>query len=74
MPVQKKQAHWLVAGAVLALSLGITITAWLVSSRTIEAEAHARFQIVVTEVTEAIITRMAVYEQVLRGGVGLYMA
>ena len=74
MSERKSQPYWLVAGAVLVLSLGVTATGWLVTNDTVESEARAKFEHAVADVTAGIVNRMAVYRQVLRGGVGLFMA
>jgi PAS domain S-box-containing protein len=62
------------AAIVGAVTLGVTLAAWhsVVSGETQRAEAH--FDASARRVAAAISERMAAYEQVLRGGVGLFNA
>lgn len=62
------------AWAILMVSLIFTAIAWFLSSRYIYERAADRFQFRVNEVSASIEQRMLEYEQVLRGGVGLFAA
>lgn len=65
-----ENAAWIV----LALSLLITSFSWWFASNYVEERAQDRFQFEVDQAKEAIIDRMQEYEQVLRGGVGLFLS
>lgn len=60
--------------ATLLVSGSITAWAWQQSRQIRMAEAHTRFQAMVREAVFAIDQRMRAYENVLRGGVGLFVA
>ncbi|MBF0626895.1 MAG: CHASE domain-containing protein [Magnetococcales bacterium] len=59
---------------VLIFSVIITILAWHTSNLFMERRAHDRFEFKVEEAHRSILKRMLEYEQVLRGGVGLFNA
>lgn len=59
---------------VLALSLVLTVFAYWFSSEQVERRAKERFEYRATEITDAIEERISIYEQALRGGVGLFTA
>ncbi|MBF0156049.1 MAG: CHASE domain-containing protein [Magnetococcales bacterium] len=59
---------------ILALSIIITIAAWHISNSSIEKRARDNFYYKTEEARVAIQKRMREYEQVLRGGVGLFNA
>ncbi len=63
-----------VAWLTLLLTLTLTALAWYLVNRAVEATARADFQRVVEKTHEAVMQRMLAYEQVLRGGVGLFNA
>jgi CHASE1-domain containing sensor protein len=58
----------------LILCLVLTIWAWRVAKGDAEADARERFAFRKTEIISAIHARMAAYEQVLRGALGLLSA
>ncbi len=60
------------AWIVLAVSLILTVLAWYVSNAYVHTRAFDRFEFEVEEAQIAIVKRMQEYEQVLRGGVGLF--
>ena len=62
------------AWAILFISLVFTAIAWYLSNRYIHDRAADRFRFRINEVSVAIEQRMLDYEQVLRGGVGLFNA
>lgn len=62
------------AWAILALSLGLTVGAWLLADRYVRERARDNFVARANEAQVAIAARMLEYEQVLRGGVGLFAA
>jgi signal transduction histidine kinase len=62
--------HWLVVG----LSLAITLIAWHVTKRQIEAKARDRFEQASHQVQELITERMRKYEDGLWGGVAAIQA
>ena len=64
----------LTAWLVLAVSLLLTVMAWIISSAYAESRARDRFNFEVDKSTLAIAKRMEGYEQVLRGVVGLFNA
>jgi PAS domain S-box-containing protein len=57
---------------VLLTMLTITAFAWRISSKNVDKRALDRFQFRVKETQTSILKRMLQYEQVLRGGVGLF--
>ncbi len=63
-----------IAWAVLGISLCITLVSWALSINSLQARAKDRFDFEVQKASYAIIQRMQGYEQVLRGGVGLFKA
>lgn len=64
----------IVAWSVLFVSLLLTVMAWAIADRYVTQRAQERFQFEVSEAEKAIQKRMLEYEQVLRGGVGLFAA
>jgi PAS domain S-box-containing protein len=62
------------AWVVLAVSLSLTVLAWYVADAYVHTRASERFEFEVEEAQLAIAKRMQEYEQVLRGGVGLFNA
>lgn len=60
------------AWVVLAISSLITVFSWWFASNYVHERAKDRFEFEVSQAREAIIKRMQEYEQVLRGGVGLF--
>jgi PAS domain S-box-containing protein len=59
---------------VLGVSLVLTALGWAVSERYVQQRAAEQFAFQIEEARIAIGKRMAEYEQVLRGGVGLFLA
>lgn len=57
---------------VFSCSVLFTITAWHFSNEYIAERANERFAFRVSQITDAVNSRMHSYEQVLRGGVGLF--
>lgn len=64
----------IIAWIILAISLLITALAWYMSRQYVNGRAQDRFSYRVKEIQEAIRGRMLEYEQVLRGGMGLFAA
>jgi diguanylate cyclase (GGDEF)-like protein/PAS domain S-box-containing protein len=62
------------AWMVLGVSLVLTIFAWVLSNAYVESRAQDRFNFEVDNTITAITGRMDAYEQVLRGGIGLFKA
>ena len=62
------------AWIVLAVSLFLTIAGWYIANTYVEKRAEERFAFEVKTARAAIIKRMQEYENVLRGGVGLFRA
>ena len=62
------------AWLLLILCLALTIWAWRVANRDAEADTRTRFDVRKTEIINALHARMAAYEQVLRGALGLLSA
>lgn len=60
------------AWVVLGISLVLTLVGWYVSGYYVERRANERFVFEVDEAQRAIVKRMQEYEQMLRGGVGLF--
>lgn len=69
MPADHRLA-WLV----LAISLCITVFSWALSVSSLNARSLDRYKFEVDKAVYAISERMKSYEQVLRGGVGLFEA
>ena len=59
------------ACVVLALGLALTVVIWRYAEENAAAQARLRFDQRVSRITAAIVDRMTVYEQMLRGGLGL---
>src|SRR5215831_15372233 len=59
---------------VLAISLAGTLLGWRVAAIAVEDALRAQFNRVVDTTIEAVQMRMRGYEQVLRGGAGLFAA
>ena len=71
--------HWvdvihspMIAWVILFMSLLVTLAAWQLSSSYAEERAGDRFSFQVEEAQLAIKKRMLEYEQMMRGGVGLF--
>jgi len=64
----------MVAWLVLALGLGVTVFGWHFVREDERADAAARFSFRTSQITQSISERMAIYEQFLRNGVGLFNA
>ena len=62
------------AWIILILSTIITIVSWYYSSQYVKQRSNDRFAYKVEEAHLAIVKRMQEYEQVLRGGIGLFTA
>ena len=58
----------------LVVSLSVTLWAWQLAKTSAEQEARAHFDFRVNEIRMTIRTRMAAYEQILRGAAGLFAA
>ncbi len=63
-----------VAWLTLIITLTITIYAWYTTKQNIEAGAREKFDFQTQEIAFAIEKRMQAYEQILRGGKGLFYA
>ncbi|MDX9994275.1 MAG: CHASE domain-containing protein [Rhodocyclaceae bacterium] len=63
--------HKATAWVVLALSLAMTLLAWVVAHRYIQKDATERFNAAVQLARHSIEERMAAYESILRAGAGL---
>jgi len=75
----KPVRHWvdvihgpMIAWVILFMSLLVTLAAWQLSSSYAEERARDRFGFQVEEAQLAIKKRMLEYEQMMRGGVGLF--
>jgi signal transduction histidine kinase/ActR/RegA family two-component response regulator len=62
------------AWVVLVISLAITVLSWQISARSVENRLRDRFGFEVEKARLVIAKRMQEYEQVLRSGVGLFLA
>jgi hypothetical protein len=62
------------AGVILILSLSLTLWMWQLSKANLQNLAREQFEFRVAEIVSAIHQRMQAYEQILRGGVGLFAA
>lgn len=62
------------AWVVLAVSLGITLISWWLSNSYVAQRGADRFDFEVQKAVQAISKRMQEYEQVLRGGIGLFVS
>jgi PAS domain S-box-containing protein len=60
--------------AVFLLSLLVTIEVWHLSNQYVEDRINERFAFRAAQAVDSVIGRMHSYEQVLRGGVGLFIA
>ena len=76
-----KSIHWVdllhgpaTAWLILVTSLLITLFAWKISDDYADRRARERFEFQVNEAENAINKRFVNYEQVLRGGLGLFKA
>ena len=65
-----RETAW--AWVVLALALALTLSVWRLTADQVHSAVERRFEARRTELVEAIRQRLAAYEQVLRGGVGLF--
>ena len=68
--LHRKVAAWIVLGVMLL----ITAAGWYVSDQYVSRRAEERFEFEAEKWKGAIIARMHEYEQVLRGGVGLFQS
>lgn len=66
--INNPYAGWLV----LILALILTLAAYWIAQRQVESRAQEQFRYRALEISDAIRDRAAKYEQVLRGGVGLF--
>jgi len=66
--VFKKYVAWVA----LLLSLLLTLLVWNDAEQNIAQKRQAQFEKRVSEVSDAVVKRMDLYAQVLRGGVGLF--
>ncbi|HEU0290085.1 MAG TPA: CHASE domain-containing protein, partial [Burkholderiales bacterium] len=66
--------HAIAIALALVLSVAFTFSAWHLAQDASESEANIRFEFRSGQIREAIRGRLVDYEQVLRGGVGLYAA
>ncbi len=57
---------------VLSISLCLTIAAYWIASKQVEARALENFQYRASEITEKVLERMTIYEQALSAGVALF--
>ncbi len=64
----------LVVWIVLTVALLLTLWVWQSAKEELARAEQAQFETRASEVSDAIVNRMGVYEQVLRGGVGLFEA
>jgi two-component sensor histidine kinase len=64
------RAGWIV----LSLSIVVTVSAWYVSARSVDATVRAQFAARAGQIELAIRDRMSQYESILRSGVGLFRA
>ena len=64
----------IMAWVVLGASVCITIAGWHISNKYVDERARDRFTYEVDSTVQAISKRMEEYEQVLRGGIGLFKA
>jgi len=64
----------LMAWVILAISLLLTLTAYLVSQQLVEKRLHEQFDFRALEISKAIEERLSVYEQILWSGVALFYA
>lgn len=71
-PTRSRQSH--AAWFISAITLALTAWAWHFSNQQLATEANARFLFRSTQIVDAVKGRMQAYEQVLRGGVGLFKA
>ena len=62
------------AWVVLAISLLITLLSWNIASRSVESHLRDSFGFEAEKAGLAVAKRMQEYEQVLRSGVGLFLA
>jgi PAS domain S-box-containing protein len=64
----------IIAWITLIIALTVTFSAWYSTKSNIEKTSEERFNTRANEIKHLIIQRMQTYEQVLRGGVGLFLA
>ncbi|WP_375739897.1 CHASE domain-containing protein [Pseudomonas boanensis] len=70
VPFRQVRPQWLA----LLISLGLTVLAWHFVASGTQAQAHDRFEFLVSDVQQRIDERLKAYEQVLRSGQGLFRA
>jgi hypothetical protein len=69
MPVHVRSSFpWLI----LLIGLSLTFGIWQISNRDIASRTQERFDARAAQIVTAVTVRMHAYEQVLRGGVGLF--
>lgn len=73
-PLDRALHHPVVAWGILGVSLLLTALAWWIANTSMQQHAQDRFESRTAEVHADISKRMLEYEQVLRGGVGLFAA
>ena len=66
--------HPSTAWIILLCSIALTILAWYISNRFVNARANDRFDFQIQDIKKAINERMQEQERALRGGVGLFTA
>ncbi len=64
----------LAAGAVLAVSLAVTLAGWRYTLAAAERTRQERIDTEAAEIVAALSQRMTAYEAVLRGGIGLFVS
>ena len=69
--IERLLHHKATAWVVLALSLAMTLLAWMVAHRSIQKDATERFNAAVQLAQHSIEERMAAYASILRAGAGL---
>jgi PAS domain S-box-containing protein len=65
-------AHSFVPSLITLIGLLVTFGIWQISNRDITSSAQARFDVRAAQIVTAVEQRMQAYEQILRGGVGLF--
>ncbi len=68
--VLNKHVTWIV----LFLTLSVTFWVWKSAEEELAQARQVRFENRASEVSNAVLERMGLYEQVLRGGIGLFVA
>jgi CHASE1-domain containing sensor protein len=65
-------ARSFVPSLIMLICLLVTFGIWQISNRDITSTAQARFDVRAAQIITSVNQRMHTYEQVLRGGVGLF--